>query len=70
MPVKRVLTILDARYKEVDLSTSVDEKFSHLSFLLTKLLALLENNDELCDGTLRDFKTDLVGSDLQLGATL
>ena len=34
------------------------------------MLALLEKNDELCDGTLGDFQTDPVRFDLQVGAKL
>ena len=59
----------DEKYEKADLSVIVSDNCNHLDCLQqAKLLALLEKNDELFDGTLGDFQTDPVRFDPQLGA--
>ena len=65
----RTMRILDATYEKSDLPTAIQKNCAHLSSIQqANLLKLLQKYGELFDGTLRDFQTDPVGFDLNLGA--
>jgi len=66
---QRVLGILDANYEKADLQAVVDTTGPHLSLQdKNKLLGLLNKFKELFDGTLGDWKTEPVSSELKGGA--
>ena len=63
---KRAVTILDTKYKNADPRAIVSGNYDHLDSLHhTKLVALLEKNEELYDGTLEDFQIYPVRFNLQ-----
>ena len=66
---KRAVEILDAKYEPADLDEVVRTQCTHLtSDERQMLLELLQNYDELFDGTLGDFKTEPVKLELKEGA--
>jgi hypothetical protein len=66
---QRVVEILDTNYEKVDLQAVVDATGPHLSLQdKNKLLELLKEFEELFDGTLGDWKTEPVSSELKDGA--
>jgi hypothetical protein len=55
-----VIGILDAKYEKADLRSVIDEHCAHLSLLdRNKLLDLLTEYEDLFDGTLGEWNTDL-----------
>ena len=70
-PTKRAVQILGARYEKADLLGTVNNNCSHLNPLQqAKLLAALQRNTELFDGTLGYFQTDPVKFHLQLSVLI
>ena len=67
---KRVVRILDAKYEKADLPKVVEDNCAHLtSSQRGKLLKLLEEFEELFDGTLGDWQDEPVSFKLKPGAT-
>ena len=65
---KRVVRILDAKYEKADLPSIVEKDCAHLtSAQQQKLLQLLQEFEELFDGTLGDWKTSPVHLELKEG---
>ncbi len=63
---KRVMRILDAKYKKVDLQSIVRDNCKYLSAdQKKKLLQLLTKYESLFDGTLDDWKTKPVSFQLK-----
>ena len=66
---QQAVQILDAKYEKADLQEVVDAIRPHLSLhKKNKLLELLKEFEELFDGTLGDWKTELVSFELKEGA--
>ncbi len=66
---QRVVEILDANYEKADLQAVVDTTGQHLSHHeKNKLLELLNEFEEMFDGTLDNWQTDSVSFDLKGGA--
>ncbi len=67
---KRVMRILDAKYKKADLQAIVRDNCKHLSAnQQKKLLQLLKKYESLFDGTLGDWKTKPVSFQLKEGVS-
>ncbi len=67
---KRVMWILDTKYKKADLQPIVKDNCKHLSTnQKKKLLQLLKEYELLCDGTLGDWKTKPVLFQLREGVS-
>ena len=65
----RVVKILDAKYEKADLPAIVEETCGHLNkFQRPMLLQLLQDYEELFDGTLGDWNTEPVHFELKEGA--
>jgi len=66
---KRAVHILDAKYEKADLQSVVDTNCKHLSLdERQSLLDLLNEFEDLFDGTLGDWKTEPVSFELKEGA--
>ncbi len=66
---QRVVKILDSNYEKADLQAVVDTTGPHLSLHdKNKLLELLKEFEELCNGTLGDWRTEPVSFELKEGA--
>jgi hypothetical protein len=69
--IKHVTRILDAKYQKADLQSIVRDNCKHLSADKQKmLLQLLTKYESLFDGTLGDWKTKPVSSQLKEGVSL
>ncbi len=67
---KRVVEILDAKYKKADLPAIVKENCSHLQpSERERLLSMLLRFEPLFDGTLGDWNLPLVSSEIKEGTT-
>ena len=65
----RAVEILDAKYEKADLPAVIEEHCSHLKTYQKKsLLKLLQQHEELFDGTLGNWKTPPVSLELKEGA--
>ena len=65
---KRVISILDAVYKKVNVPEVIHKECSHLTPLQqSKLLGLLKRYKTFFDGTLGDWQTNPIKFNLQLG---
>ena len=66
---QRVVKILDAKYEKADINAVVADNCKHLSVPdQEKLLKLLTEFEDLFDGTLGDWDTELVSLKLKEGA--
>jgi len=65
---QQVVHILDTKYEKADLQSVVSDNCMHLRLDdQNKSLELLIEYDELCDGTLGDWKTETISFELKEG---